>query len=195
MASDLVEARPRFVKGAKYIRNAAISPSGARAVFEFRGEIVTVPAEKGDPRNLTNTPGVHERSPAWSPDGKSIAYFSDEGGEYQLHVRPADGKGKAKIYALDGAGFYETPVWSPDSKKIAYIDNSQSLYWIDLDERQGEEGRLGAAVRPDGAAHAAAGLVARLEVDRLRPGQQGRLSHRLRLRHWPRTSRGRSPTA
>src|SRR5439155_3507722 len=89
VASDLVEARPRFVKGAKYIRNAALSPSGIRAVFEFRGEIVTVPAEKDDARNLTNSPGVHDRSPAWSPDGQSIAYFSDEGGEYQLHVRPA----------------------------------------------------------------------------------------------------------
>jgi tricorn protease len=89
VATDLVEARPRFVRGAKYIRNAHVSPSGARAVFEFRGEIVTVPAEKGDPRNLTETPGVHERSPAWSPDGKSIAYFADAGGEYRLHVRAA----------------------------------------------------------------------------------------------------------
>ncbi|HEV3143441.1 MAG TPA: PDZ domain-containing protein [Gemmataceae bacterium] len=133
VATDLVEARPRWVKGAKYIRNASISPSGARAVLEFRGEIVTVPASKGDPHNLTQTPGVHERSPAWSPDGKSIAYFSDDGGEYQLHVRAADGKGKAKTYALDGAGFYAQPVWSPDSKKIAYVDNSQSLYWLDLE--------------------------------------------------------------
>jgi tricorn protease len=133
VAMDLTEARPRFVKGAKHIRSANVSPSGARAVFEFRGEIVTVPAEKGDARNLTNTPGVHERSPAWSPDGKSIAYFSDEGGEYQIHVRAATGKSKAKAYKLNGAGFYEEPVWSPDSKKIAFVDNSMSLFWIDLD--------------------------------------------------------------
>jgi tricorn protease len=132
VATDLVEARPRFVKGAKYIRNAGVSPSGARAVFEFRGEIVTVPAEKGDPRNLTNTPGVHERSPAWSPDGKSVAYFSDEGGDYRLHVRSADGHDKAKVFNVEGAGFYDDPVWSPDSKKIAYTDNAQALYWIDL---------------------------------------------------------------
>ncbi len=134
VATDLVEARPRYVKGAKYIRDAGISPSGARAVFEFRGEIVTVPAEKGDPRNLTNSTGVHDRSPAWSPDGKSIAWFSDSKGEYRLNVGQADGKGKPRDYAIDGAGFYDSPVWSPDSKKIAFIDNSQALYWIDLED-------------------------------------------------------------
>src|SRR5205814_4512889 len=120
------------VKAAKYVRNAAISPSGARAVFEFRGEIVTVPAEKGDPRNLTNSPGVHDRDPAWSPDGKSVCFFSDEGGEYTLHVKPADGKGETKVVKLRGSGYYEKPVWSPDSKKIAYIDNSQTLHFLDL---------------------------------------------------------------
>jgi tricorn protease len=133
VAADLAEARPRYAKGAKYVRHAGISPSGARAVFEFRGEIVTVPAEKGDARNLTSSPGVHERSPAWSPDGKSVAYFSDAGGEYALHVRSADGKGEAKVYKLDGAGFYEDPAWSPDSKKVAYVDNALTLYWIDLE--------------------------------------------------------------
>ena len=80
VSADLVETRARFVKSGPYIRDASISPTGARAVFEFRGEIVTVPAEKGDARNLTNTTGSHERSPVWSPDGKSIAYFSDESG-------------------------------------------------------------------------------------------------------------------
>ncbi len=133
VAADLVEARPRYAKGAKYIRDFGLSPSGARAVFEFRGEIVTVPAEKGDARNLTNSPGVHDRSPAWAPDGTPIAYFSDEGGEYRLHVRSADGKGSARSYSLAGAGFYDTPVWSQDSRKIAFIDNSESLYWIELE--------------------------------------------------------------
>jgi len=92
---------------------------------------VTLPVEKGIVRNLTNTPGVHERAPSWSPDGKSIAYFSDAGGEYQLHVRPADGKGQAKVHKLDGAGFYEDPVWSSDSLKIAYLDNSWTLCRLD----------------------------------------------------------------
>jgi tricorn protease len=132
VASDLTERRPRFVKGAKHVRNMAVSPSGARAVFEIRGDIVTAPAEKGDPRNLTNTAAVHERDPVWSPDGKQVAYFADAGGAYALHVRAADGKGEAKVHKLQGAGFYETPRWSPDGQKIAYSDNAQSLYWIDL---------------------------------------------------------------
>jgi tricorn protease len=130
--ADLVETRARFVKGARYIRDASISPTGARAAFEFRGEIVTVPAEKGDARNLTNTTGSNERSPAWSPDGKSIAYFSDESGEYELHIRSQDGKGEVRKIRVAGAGFYEDPVWSPDSQKISYTDNSWSIYWVDL---------------------------------------------------------------
>ncbi len=132
VAADLQEVRPRFVKGFRYIRGGDISPSGARAVLEFRGEIISVPAEKGDPRKLTNTTAVHERSPIWSPDGKHIAYFTDESGEYELHVRSQDGKGDVKKFKISGAGFYDSPVWSPDSQKIAFADNSWSLYWIDL---------------------------------------------------------------
>ena len=132
VTADLRETRPRFVKGAEYIRNAAISPSGARAVFEFRGEIVTVPAEKGDPRNLTNTVAAHERSPQWSPDGTRVAYFSDESGEYELHVRSHDGKGEVKTFKLTGAGFYFEPRWSPDSQKIAFADNSQTAFVLDV---------------------------------------------------------------
>jgi tricorn protease len=133
VAADLADMRPRFAKGARWIRAASLSATGARAVFEFRGEIVTVPAEKGDPRNLTSTPGAHERTPIWSPDGTRIAYFSDASGEYQLVVEPQDGKGSPKTYALGGAGFYGRPAWSPDNKKIAYTDNSWSLFFIDLD--------------------------------------------------------------
>ncbi|MGE5278529.1 MAG: S41 family peptidase [Acidobacteriota bacterium] len=133
--ADLPETRPRFVKETKerkYIRDFSISPSGVRVAVDFRGEIVTVPAEKGDVRNLTNSTGVHERSPVWSPDGRSVAYFSDASGEYQLFIEGQDGKGEPKKWKLAGAGFYESPAWSPDSKKIAYVDNSRTLYWIDV---------------------------------------------------------------
>lgn len=132
VTTDLIETRPRFVKGSRYVRSSSVSPAGARAVFEFRGEIVTVPAEKGDPRNITGTAGANERSPMWSPDGKSIAYFSDESGEYELHVRSQDGKGEVRKFKPGGSGFYDKPVWSPDSEKIAFADNSWSLYWIEL---------------------------------------------------------------
>jgi tricorn protease len=149
VTADLVETRSRFVKGFRYIRNGFPSPTGARAALEFRGEIVTVPAEKGDPRNLTNTTGAHERSPIWSPDGNSIAYFSDESGEYELHVRSQDGKGETKKHKLGGAGFYDSPVWSPDGQKISYTDNSWSLLWIDLktavSKKAGSEYQLGPA--------------------------------------------------
>ena len=128
IGTDLVELRPRFVKGPEWIRAMSVSPSGARVALEYRGEIVTVPAEKGDPRNITATVGVHERAPEWSPDGRSLAYFSDAGGEYALHIRAQDGKGEAKVVTLSGSGFYDAPVWSPDSTRIAFRDNGRSLY-------------------------------------------------------------------
>ena len=130
--TDAPEARGRFARGAKHVRDAGVSPSGMRVAIEFRGEIVSVPAEKGDPRYLTNTPDAHERNPSWSPDGKTIAYFSDEGGEYNLVLAPQDGKGEKKSIKLTGAGFYSGTAWSRDSKKILYEDNSHSLYWLDV---------------------------------------------------------------
>jgi tricorn protease len=132
IASDLRETRPRFVKGTRWIRDAGLSPTGARAVFGFRGEIVTVPGEKGDVRNLTNSVAAHDRSPSWSPDGRSIAWFSDQSGEYQLYIGSQDGKGEPRAIKVAGEGFYNHPVWSPDSQKIAYWDNSQSVYWVDV---------------------------------------------------------------
>ena len=132
IAADLQELRPRFVSGSKYIRSAGISPTGARAVFDFRGEIITVPAEKGDPRNITQTPGTHEKYPAWSPDGKYIAYFSDGSGEYKLCIQPQDGKTETRLFALPGTGFYAFPKWSPDSKKITFTDNGRNLYLLDV---------------------------------------------------------------
>ena len=132
ISADLLELRPRYEDGGKYIRGAAISPSGARAVFDYRGDIMTVPAEKGDARNITQTSAAHEKYPAWSPDGKNIAYFSDASGEYAMHIRSQDGKGEERSIALDGTGFYGYPQWSPDSKKLCYVDNGRNIYVMDV---------------------------------------------------------------
>lgn len=132
IAADLLELRARFAKGSRYIRSSDISPTGARAVFDFRGDIVTVPADKGDYRNITNTTSAHEKFPAWSPDGKSIAYFSDATGEYQLDIKSQDGLGEVRSFKLNGTGFYANPRWSPDSKKIVYTDNGRNIYLLDV---------------------------------------------------------------
>src|SRR5688572_19066216 len=132
VAADLPETRPRVVKGARWIRDVDLSPTGARAVFEFRGELVTMSGDKGDVRNLTNSAGAHDRDPSWSPDGRSIAWFSDTGGEYQLYIGSQDAKGAPRAIKVPGEGFYRAPVWSPDSQKIAYFDNSLTIYWVDV---------------------------------------------------------------
>lgn len=135
VSGDFPGVRPRYERVGGRIANAAVSPTGVRAVFEARGEIISAPADKGDARNLTNTTGVMERDPAWSPDGKWIAYFSDEGGEYTLHLRDQTGMGEVKKFTLGQApAFYSNPVWSPDSKKIAYNDQRVNLWYLDIEK-------------------------------------------------------------
>ena len=134
VAGDFPAVRPHFIKAAEKIENANISPTGARAVFEAHGDIFTVPAEHGDIRNLTHSPAVAERDPAWSPDGKWIAYFSDESGEYELHLRSQDGLGDVrKINLGTPPSFYYSPVWSADSKKIVYSDKALHLWYLEID--------------------------------------------------------------
>jgi tricorn protease len=132
IAADLLDQRTRYVKGEQYIRGGDISPSGARVVMDYRGDIVTLPAQKGDVFNLTNSPGTHEKEPSWSPNGRSIAYFSDASGEYDLHIRNQDGSGEPQVIKLGGSGFYANMHWSPDSKKIAFVDNGRRLYVADI---------------------------------------------------------------
>jgi tricorn protease len=134
VSGDLPELRPRYVAvKAQAIRAYGLSPTGARAVFEARGEIFSVPTDKGDVRNLTRSPAVADRDPSWSPDGKSIAHFSDEGGEYELVIRDQGGQGEVRRIGLgEPPSFFYEPVWSPDGKKIAYSDKRLKLWYVDL---------------------------------------------------------------
>jgi tricorn protease len=136
VTGELPQLRPHYINAGNRIRNADISPTGLRAVFEARGEILTVPAEKGDIRNLTNTPGADEQIPAWSPDGTKIAYFSDESGEVALHIKNQNGQGEAQKINLGTPGsYFYFPTWSPDSKKIAYTDKRLNLWYVDLEKK------------------------------------------------------------
>ena len=127
--ADLTEVRPHFQNVAREIREARISPTGVRAVFEAHGEILTVPAEKGDVRNLTNSPGVMDRSPAWSPDGRSIAYFSDESGEYALHIKSQSGEGETRKIPLAGnSAFYSTAISGRPTASTSHSTTTNSTY-------------------------------------------------------------------
>jgi tricorn protease len=136
--ADLPEVRSHIKSVAAEIDHAAISPTGVRAAIEAHGEILTVPVKPGPTRNITNTPGVMERSPAWSPDGQSIAYFSDESGLYALHVAPQTGAAQTGATAVKKfplapePTYYFAPKWSPDSKRIAFHDNRLNAYVLDV---------------------------------------------------------------
>jgi tricorn protease len=135
IAGDLPEVRERMVSLGQRLESPDLSPTAARAVFEARGEIVTVPAEKGDARVITNTPAAMERYPVWSPDGRTIAYFSDESGEYQLHLAPQTGTGTVTKIAMPETEFYRSPRWSPDSTKIAFVDARMRIWYVDVATR------------------------------------------------------------
>jgi tricorn protease len=135
--ADLPEVRPRIDNVGDELENAGASPTGLRAVIEAHGDIFTVPVKHGPTRDITNTPGVMEREPAWSPDGQSIAYFSDESGLYALHVAPQTGNAltgaaAVKKFPLEKEStYYFGPKWSPDSKKIAFFDNQFRTFMLD----------------------------------------------------------------
>jgi tricorn protease len=122
----------RFEDVTTRMANLNLSPTGKRVLVEARGEIFTIPEEKGDVRNITNSSGSAERQPAWSPDGKWISYFSDKSGEYKLVIESQDGVGAPREIAFQKAAFYYTPVWSPDSKKLLYTDTNLNVWVMDM---------------------------------------------------------------
>jgi tricorn protease len=135
---DFPEVRPQFKKVSGLIRAARLSPNGRHAIFEARGEVLTAAVDDGEICNLTNTSGVAEREPAWSPDGKRIAYFSDESGRYALHIRDSNGVGEVQKVPIEYPPIFfcedaaRCTVWSPDAGKIAFVDICLNLCCVDL---------------------------------------------------------------
>lgn len=136
LKADAMYKRPHYVDMLSQIRGFGISPTGQRALFESRGEIFTVPKEKGDARNISNSPGSHERYPAWSPNGKWISFISDKNGKYELVLRDQEAKEEPVYISLGNTAFYYQPTWSPDSKKLFYNDAHLNLYYVDIDSKK-----------------------------------------------------------
>jgi len=131
--SDNVLTRATIKDVGNRIGGGDLSPDANRAVFGARGDIFTVPAEKGNIRNLTATPGIREREASWSPDGKNVAYLSDRTGEYEIWIRPADGKGEEKQLTTGSKTYKMQLDWSPDSKHLAVSDAAMNLWIVDAD--------------------------------------------------------------
>lgn len=124
--------RPKLMEqridAADFIQTWDISPNAKRALVQARGDVWTLPAEHGSPRNLSRTAGIAERMPSWSPDARWIAYFSDETGEYELYITQSDGRGETKQLTTDGGPYKYNPQWSPDSRHIVFTDKTSTIW-------------------------------------------------------------------
>lgn len=134
--SDVVDTRAHYVDMDKNIRDYNISPTGVRALFQGRGEIFSVPLDKGASRNISNTPGAHNKYPAWSPNGKWISYISDVNDTYQLVLSDQKGVDDPIYIDIGDTHFYFEPTWSPDSKKLFYGDSHLNLFYVDIDSKK-----------------------------------------------------------
>jgi len=131
VVTDQIALQPKIVDAANFIASGWIAPDGKRVVVEARGELFSIPAENGYVKNLTQSSGVAERYPAWSPNGKFIAYWSDKSGEYELQILNME-TGKEESLTTYGPGFRYRLFWSPDSKKLAFVDKAMSIKIYDI---------------------------------------------------------------
>ncbi len=129
---DFPELRKRIKDLRTSIQGASLSPSGQRIAVGARGWMFTIPAAKGDSRLLSETQGIHRRDPAWSPDGKTIAFITDGEGDQQMALVDAATNAEKRVDLGEKPGYYYSPVWSPDSKRIAYTDNKLNLWVLDV---------------------------------------------------------------
>jgi tricorn protease len=129
---DFNGGRGGLVDVSKQIENYEIAPDGNRALFGARGDIFTVPAKYGNTRDVTQTPGIHERNSKWSPDGKWISYVSDATGEDEIYIMPQDGSGSPVQLTSNSDTYKYQPLWSPDSKKLMWSDKKLRLQYVDI---------------------------------------------------------------
>jgi tricorn protease len=132
LVTDRAMLKPKIESAENLVQFITLSPDGNRVLIQARGEIFSVPAENGYVKDLTRTSNAAERYPIWSPDGKSIAYWSDASGEYELYIMAADKQGSPKKLTSYGAGFRYDAVWSPDSKKLSFIDKAMRIQVYDV---------------------------------------------------------------
>lgn len=133
---DFAIARGGSRDVSKETSSYAIAPDGSRAIIGARGDVFSVPAKNGPTRNLTRSPGTHERDAGWSPDGRWIAYISDRSGEDELWLRAQDGSGSERPLTSNGDTYKYQPQWSPDSKQLAWTDKMNRLQIVAIDTRQ-----------------------------------------------------------
>lgn len=134
--TDLASSRMRYIDASKHINTASIAPDGERVAFGARGDVYSVPAKSGISRNLTATSGVHERNVSWSPNGKFIAYISDQTGEDEIYIQDQSGKEEAIQITFDSDTYKYKPRWSPDSEKIMWSDKMGRLNYLDINTKE-----------------------------------------------------------
>jgi len=130
--SDLSAEMPRKKDVSKSISSMTAAPGSKRVVFEARGELFNVPVKEGYTLNMTHSSGDFDRQPSWSPDGKHIAFWSDQSGEFEIYLQDSEVKDAARKLTNRGMGFGYNLFWSPDSKKIAFIDEKNDISVVDV---------------------------------------------------------------
>lgn len=135
IADDQTSGRTKIIKVSGQIANFEISPDGKRALFGARGDIFTVPAKHGNTRNLTGTPGIHERDAKWSPDGRWVAFISDRSGEDEIYLLPQDGQGQPVALTQKADTYKYSLLWSPDSQKILWSDKLLRLNYVEISKK------------------------------------------------------------